>query len=107
MAKRDSPIGEDFADEQATMAVLGVALAADEGDAVAAGALDEAVNGRPERVLFRHRPVQGVPFGVVVLLAGGASPELSAEEQIADAEPGEPSLELLTIELRRVARVRI
>jgi len=106
MAKFDSSIGQDLADEEPTMAVVRISLAAHQGDAVAMCAIDEALDSGLEWLLFGHRSVQGVALCVVVLLACWPAAELLAHEHVAHATLRHGSLKLITVEVRRVARVR-
>ncbi len=57
MPKFDSSLGQNFADQQSPVAMAVVALAADQCDPVAAGAVDQAVDGAVERLLLGHRAV--------------------------------------------------
>src|SRR5450759_2288234 len=107
MPQLDSSITQHLADEQPTVAVLWIPLAADEGDPVAMRATDQAVDCRFEELLLGHQPVQRVALGVVVLLPRRAAPQLGSQEQIANAACGHPRLELLAVEVRREPRVWI
>ena len=57
MPKFDSPVSKHLADEQPAMAILRVPLAADQGDAMVTGALDQTLDRRHKGCLFGHRPV--------------------------------------------------
>src|SRR6202022_1543483 len=76
MPQFDALITQDLANEESTVAVVWIPLAADQGDAVAMRASGEAVDGRFEGPLLGHRSVQRVALGVVVLLLRRATPQL-------------------------------
>jgi hypothetical protein len=106
MPKFDSPVREHLANEQPAVTVLWVALAADQGDSVATRALDQTLDGGRKGLLFGHRSVQRVTPGIVVTLPRGTAPKLLAQEQITHPAPSHASLEIITVEVRRVARIR-
>jgi hypothetical protein len=106
MPKFDSSVGKNLANEQPTVTVVWVSLAADQGDAIATRTLDETLDGSRKRLLFGHRSVQGVALSVIVILTCGPPPELLAQEQITHPALSHRGLELIAVEVRRVARVR-
>jgi hypothetical protein len=107
MPKFGSLLGQHLADEQAPMAVLRVSLAAEQRESVAARTSDEALDRQRELRLFGHGPVEGVAFGIVVLLSGRTTSELFSEKQIPHALACHRRLDLLAIEMWREMRVRI
>jgi hypothetical protein len=107
MPKFGSLIGQYLANEQTPMAMLRVSLAAEQRDSVAARTRDEALDRQRELRRFGHGPVEGVAFGIVMLLLGRTTSELFSEKQIAHALACHRRLDLLAIEMWREARVRI
>lgn len=107
MTKLDASIGEHLADEKPTVAVVRVALAAHQSNPMPARTVGQARRSGPERLLLGHRSVQGVAVGVVVVLVRGTAAELLAHEEVADTATRHLSLERITVEVRRVARVRV
>jgi hypothetical protein len=105
MPKFDSSIRQNLADEQPTVAIVRIPLAAHQGDAVAMRAVDQALDSCLERLLFGHRSVQRTTLGIVVLLVRRATPQLLSEEEIANAALSHRRLELVAVEVRRKARV--
>ena len=57
--------------------------------------------------LGRHRSVKGVSFGVVVPVVARATTQRFAQKEVADATRADRGLQLLAVEMGRVARVRI
>jgi len=74
---------------------------------VAARTRDEALDRQCELRLFGHGAVEGVAFGVVVLLSRRTTSELLSEKQISHALAHHRRLELVAIEMWRETRVRI
>jgi hypothetical protein len=106
MPKFDSLVSEDLSDEEPAMAVLRVSLAAEQRDPVALRTSREPLERVRKRLLFGHRPVEGVTVRVVVLLLCRAAAELVSKKQIADAPPTHGRLDLVAVEMWRETRVR-
>jgi len=100
-------VSQDLADEQATVALLRLPLAAKQRDPTLASTAQEALNRHLEPWLPGHAIVASVAVLVVILLPRWPAAELLPEEEIARAGPAERRIELLTVELRCDARVRV
>src|ERR1700720_2968392 len=87
------------------MAMLGISLAAEQGDPVALRTGNEALDRHRERLLFGHWPVERVAFNVIVLLSDRTASELVSQEQIAHALPTHRRLDLVAVEMWRETRV--
>jgi hypothetical protein len=101
-----STLSEYPTDEQASMAVVRVALAANKRETVGACSVDHPFDRRAERRFLRHGAVQRVALVVVVGLAGRTPTEFLAEEQVAHPVLSDGGLKLLAIEMRGEPRVR-
>jgi hypothetical protein len=106
MPKFNSSVSEDLTNEEPTVAIMWVSLAADQGDAVAARSLKEALDGSREGLPFGHRTVERMALGVVMILTCGPPSKLLPQEQIAHPTLSHRDLKLVAVEVRRVARVR-
>ena len=107
MPKFDSSLGQNLADQQSPVAIVVVALAADQCNPVATSAVDQAVDGAVERLLFGHRAVQSVASSVVMLLTRWAAAELLPHEEITDTSFSHRGRKLVAVEVRSDARVRV
>lgn len=77
--------GEDAADEQAPVAVLGVLFAAEQGDAAMPGQLEEPFDAAPKSRGRCDEVVADVALVVVEVVLRRAAPELGAQEGVLDA----------------------
>lgn len=68
-------VAEHLADQESAVAFLRPSATAQQSQPVIVSALKQAVDGLLERWLPRHLPVEGVPAGVVVLVALGTAAE--------------------------------
>ena len=107
MTELKTVIGQHLADEQAAMTLLRPALAAKEGDAMLPATAQQALNGHAECRSLSHAVVASMAMLVVFLLLGWPTAELLAEEEVAPAGSAESRIQLLAVELRRDARVRV
>jgi hypothetical protein len=105
VSKLSPVIGEHPAHEQPTMAVARLPFAADQGKAVRARALEQALDGGAELRLLGHRAVEGVPLGVVMLATRWPAAKFLSQEEIADPCSANRVLQLLAIEPRSKAGV--
>jgi len=99
-------LSEDAADEQAAMAVCGVFLAAEQGDAEALNAGLKTYDGRLEAGIVAKPAIKDAAFGVVISRIGWAATQLRAEVEIADSRVLQGTLYEFLVELRNVLRVR-
>jgi hypothetical protein len=103
MPKFHSSVCQDLSDEQASVTVTRISLAAQQRDPMVSGSTDEALDSTLERLHFRHRPVQRVALVIVVLIADRTPSKLLPEEEIANSPPPHRHLDLLPIEMRSEA----
>ncbi len=102
-----SVVSQDLADEQPAVAPARLPLAAKQRDPMLSSAAQQALHGRHERGLLGHAVVASVAVLVVVLLERWPAAELLTEEEIARAGPAKRRIELLAVEVRSEARVRV
>lgn len=97
-------LGQHLANKQAPVAVSGVRLAAEQGNAVIAGEAQDALECPAQGRVLRHRPVERVPICVVVGPIGGAPVKLLTEGETADPPRGRQTRKRLAAVLRRESR---
>ncbi len=105
MAELDAALGENLADEQPPVALVGLTLAAEQRDAMLVAAAADACDGFLKRRCARHPVIESVSALVVVIGLPGPTPECVAEEQVTRTGVAEPRSERLAIELGRDTRV--
>ena len=82
-----------------------LATAAQQRETVLGRAAEKPVDRIGEGWLLGHHAVEGVAFGVQLVVALRTPAELQAEEHVADAAPLHRGLQLLAVEVRRKARI--
>jgi len=95
----DAAVGEDAGDEKAAVAVGGIFLGAEEGDAELLHAGFEAGDALEEEFGFGDAVIEYVAFSVVVLVAFGAAAEFAAEVEVLEAASSEGLFERCLIEM--------
>jgi hypothetical protein len=90
------------------MALARLSTAAQQRDAMLGCAAQNPVDGFVEGGLGGHPVVQGMAFGVELIFAPGTPTEGRAQERVAHAARRlYRGLQLIAVEVRRVARVRM
>lgn len=89
------------------MALVWLSAAAQQRDAILRRAPQDPVDRVAESGLRGHPVVQGMTFGVELVCSLGTSAERRAQERVANAARLYRDLQLIAIEVRRVARVRM
>lgn len=89
------------------MALVRCSAAAQQRDAMLGCAPQDPVDRVAEGGLHGHPVVQGMAFGVELIFASGTPPERRAQERVANVARLYRGPQLLAVELRRVARVRM
>ena len=107
MTERHPVVGQNLADEQPAVALARLPLAAKQRDPMLASTAQEALNRRLKPWLLGHAVVASVAVLVVIRLPRRPAAELLPEEEIALAGPAKRRIELLAIEVRSDARVRV
>jgi hypothetical protein len=99
-------LSENAADEQSSMAVGWVFLAAKQGDTEALDAGFKTHDGRLEAGIIAKPAIKDTAFGVVVGGIGRAATQLRAKVEITDSRFLQGTLHKFPVELRDVLRVR-
>ena len=107
MTEHHPVVHQDLADEQPAVALARLPLAAKQRDSVLASTAQQALNRHLEPWLLGHAVVASVAVLVVIVLARWPAAELLPEEEIARASPAKRRIELLAVEVRSDARVRV
>jgi hypothetical protein len=100
-------VSQDLADEQAAVTLLWLALAAQQRDPMLSSTAQEALKGHLEPWLLGHAVVASMAVLVIIRLPRWPAAELLPEEEIARAGPAKRRIELLAVEVRSDARVRV
>jgi hypothetical protein len=98
---------QDLADEQPAVALARLPLAAKQRDPVLASTTQQALNRYLEPWLLGHAIVASVAVLVVIGLPRWPAAEILPREEIARTGPAKRRIELLAVEVRREARVRV
>jgi len=100
-------VSQDLADEQPAVALARLPLAAKQRDPMLTSTAQEALNCHLESWLLGHAVVASVAVLVVIRLPRWPAAEILPEVEIARASPAKRRIELLTVEVRSDARVRV
>jgi hypothetical protein len=100
-------VSQDLAYEQPAVALARLALAAKQRHPMLSSTAQQALNRRLEPWLLGHAVVASVAVLVVIRLPRRPATELLPKEEIARAGPAKRRVELLAIEVRSDARVRV
>jgi hypothetical protein len=98
-------VNQNLAGEQAAVALARLALAAKQRDPLLARIAQEALNRHLETRLPGHEVVASMAVLVVMLFPRWPAAQLLAEEEVARTGSAKRHIELLAVEVRRVARV--
>lgn len=107
MTELHSVVSQDLADEQAAVALARLALAAKQRDPMLSSTAQEALKGHLEPWLLGHAVIASVAVLVVMLLERWPAAELLPEEEVARIDSAKRHIELLAVEVRSDARVRV
>lgn len=105
MPKLDSLIRQDPPHEQPAVTVARFTLTANQGKSVLACAVKDSSDRRTEARVLRHRPVEGMPISVVVLVARGTPAKFRTQVEVPNPPSADRLLEVVSIELWSEARV--
>lgn len=105
VAQRHPPVTQDLAHQKSAMALVWLPAAAQQRDATLGRSAQNPVDGLAECGLGGHPVIQGMAVGVELIFTLGTPAERRAEERVANAAPLDRGLQLVAVEMRRVARV--
>lgn len=107
VAQLGAPVTEDLAHKEPAMAIARLSAAAQQRYAMLGCAVQNPVDRFAEDGLRGHPVVQGMAFGIELIFAPGAPAERRAQKCVANATRFDRTLQLIAVEVRRVARVRM
>jgi hypothetical protein len=107
MTERHPVVSQNLADEQPAMTLARLALAAKQRDPMLSSTAQEALKRHLEPWLLGHTVVASMAILVVIRLPRWPAAEILPEEEIARAGPAKRRIELLAVEVRSDARVRV
>ncbi len=105
VAQLRAPFTQDLAHQEPAMALVWLPAAAQQRDAMLGHAAQDRLDRLAEGGLRGHPVVQGMTVGVELIFALRTTTERGAEERVANAAPLDRGLQLVAVEVRRVARV--
>jgi len=105
VAQLRATITQDLAHQEPAMTLVWLPATAQQRDAMPGRAAQDRVDRLAEGELRGHPAVQGMTVGVELIFAPRTPAERRTEERIAHVAPLDRGLQLVAVEVRRVARV--